>query len=202
MTVKKKTTVGEGLTHTHSSFISGAQVDPNDPTVAYVEFSTITGFGTDKSNGVSRLLRASKDAYRRITTGDGSQLEALRAGLRGASRYNFVIVIKGKDKDEEIVNVHSYPNPNYIECDMSEQLNFHVAPTDAVVQFHQTGDIDIMAFPARMYRRLGSFIAELEKRDKIKDDDVITIGSGASAFTATVQNIVGNRVTFTVHMQP
>ena len=201
-TVTKQATIGDGLTHTHSSFIAGAQVDPNDPTTAYVEFSTITGFGSAKSNGTSRLLRADKGAYRRITTGGGSQLEAFRAGLKGASRYNFIIVTSGKGKDEMVVNVHAYPHPNYIECDLSEQLHFNVAPTDAVVQLHSNGDIDVMAFPVRMYRRLGEFIAELEKRTKIKDDDVIKVGSGSSAYTATVQNIVGSRVTFMIQSQP
>ena len=206
--MEKAITHGKGFTHTHAMLIQAAGVVGD---AANVLASTMEDNGLDRPTGRSVSMEATSEAYVRIKKGVGSIHPAFRHGLVGLSRHNFVIVSKpassaakgakknsAEDKSDKqiITNVHAYPNRNYVAADMSAELSMPVGAEEAIVQIYKNGDIDVLAFPARFYRSLTSFISALEKLSTVDESTEFSIGSGKSKINVRASMVFGNRIHF------
>ena len=205
-TVPKQVTTGDNKRHIPAMFIRGAQIDEESST-AYVAFSPMTGTGNDSPVNTSSTLPCTLEAYRRIKKGIGSLTRALRSGLVGLSRFNFVIVTENKQLEdskeakEVVTHVHAYPNQNYMTADFSEELKQPVDENEAIVQLHESGDIDIMAFPDVFYMSTRRFITELEKLDHVDNMTEFSFTTQEGKVKARVMLINGNQVRFSLDVE-
>ena len=201
----RKVTWGDNFKHHLTTNIIGAQVQtdpkPELPGKAYIRFSNQSDFLNEGSLSTTTLMRTSPEVYKRITKGCASVSKTLRHKLIGQARYNFIIVSQSmkneNGQDEDVaVNIHAYPNQNYRSADFSQELRRPLDEEDAFIQFHENGNIDIMAFPQQFQIGLQQFITELEKLQTIDTTTEITFPGSEGKVRASVVSIYGNSVTF------
>lgn len=206
--ITRKVTRGDGYNHYLSTNIVGCQVQtdpkPELPGKAYIRFSDQHTLLQDRDGlpATTHLFRITPEAYKRVTKGcASSSSKMLRNKLIGQPRYNFIMVTeKMKNeagKEEEVVcNVHAYPNSNFRDADFTSDRRHPLDEEDALVQFHENGNIDVLAFPNQFSIGLQEFINTLETKDKIGTDLEFTIPGADGKVRVAVNYIYGTTVTF------
>lgn len=188
-TIKRKNTTS--LKHVMSSGIKAYQHDEEHETTF---MSCIVAQGSNSYG--EAVYPMNKRMTKRLLTGGGAQHKDMQHGLRALPHFELIILLEDKDKDgkstETAVGVHTYPTANYAAADASIELEMPVASNSAVVQMHDTGEIDVMAFPFEFYNNIKAFIKALEKKTTLDAGDSIKVGN----IDFIVQRIIGDVVTF------
>lgn len=194
MAITKKDT--SKLKHIDSPLIKGAEL-PEDSSVPLVLFTASKG--TDSTEIV---LPMTQEAFARATVGAGTTHPTLSHGIVGASRFRFVVLVEQKEsktKDggkvtmPKVVGIHCYPMDNYLDANFEGELNRKLSEDAAVVYVHEdTGELDLVAYPATLKSSMRAFVTELEKLTSI--DSSTTVKSGG--ITYTVSGISDNEITF------
>ena len=175
------------LTHVQSTCIKAYQDLPDETSI----MSFVVSHGRNNFN--ERIVPMSPDMLRRVATGGNAIHKAMQYGLKALPQFDSIVLLnKREDGKEEAVGIHLYPNSNYAAADMSIELERPVGSEAAIVQLHDYGDIDVLAFPFTFYHLILNFISELEKYTKVKTGDKFTI----SDVTFTVVRVVGDEVEF------
>lgn len=178
--------------HYNASFIKTVSIPPGFDRA--VMSASVEGLARGSFSDKAFLL--TDKAFHRVKLGGGAKHPELRTGLRSKSRFNLIIMTNGEEAElETATNVHAYPTDNYAQCDMSEELKTYVGPETAIIQIYpKTGDIDVLAFPHKFYRRnlIMPFIKQIEKTTDFDFDDSFTINN----VRFSISQIQGTTVTF------
>lgn len=184
---------------------------PNTTKYKHVHSTGIKAYQHHEDSGItymSCIVEQGKDSYgeaiypmnkqmtRRLLTGAGAQHKDMQHGLRALPHFELVLLVDAKEKDGKTVNTavgaHVYPTWNYASADATTELEMPVASNAAIVQLHDSGEIDVLAFPSEFYNSIKSFITSLEKKTTLTPGDVIKVGN----IEFTLQRIVGDVATF------
>lgn len=185
MSIKKKAT--NKIDRAHATFIRNCSL-PQNQIVPHVSF-------TDAKSNSERNFPCTREAFARISKGSGSRNKNLRNGLAKASaRFSFLLLIEDVDKGKMVTGVHCIPIPKYMDADFAVELgNGHLQPNSAVVDIYpESGELDLVAYPAAFKSSAGKFVTELEKLTKIDHFTEITAGD----VVFRVDAINGNEVVF------
>ena len=123
--------------------------------------------GSARGSFSDKAFLLTDKAFHRVKLGGGAKHPELRTGLRSKSRFNLVIMTDGEEAELETAIIQIYP---------------------------KTGDIDVLAFPYKFYRRnlIMQFIKQIEKTTDFDFDDSLTINN----VRFSISQIQGTTITF------
>ena len=153
-------------------------------------FSCIRTSSPMSTDGTEAVYDASPNMLRRLMHGNGAIHKEMQHGLKALPHFNCQLLVE-KENPNMVVGVHMIPNSNYAMADMSQELEMPVPSEAAIVQLHESGEIDILAFPHNLYRHIYTFLQALEGKDKLSTGDQFTVGQT----TCIVSQVVGDLVT-------
>lgn len=124
---------------------------------------------------VERIFEITPHMAKRINENGESIHNELTRGIRVSTRFNSILL---QDKDtKKVVGAHMYPTIGRLDTDAADDMNLLVmlAPEDIVVQFHESGEIDVLKYDSTYKADIVSFIKELEKLDKIEMSTCVNV---------------------------
>ena len=179
---RKKT---DGKVHLYASSIQAYQVNKESGEATFSCVLT-SASGAD---GEERVYTASPNMLRRLVTGNGAIHKDMQHGVKALPHFTCVL-LASKEKPSLIEGVHMLPTDNYNAADMSLELEMPVASDAAIVQMYDSGEIDVLAYPAPMYSTMNDFVKTLETKESLAPGDQFTVGKS----TYTVQRVLGDIV--------
>lgn len=197
--IKRKKT--SELKRIRASLITGCDL-PENTESPVIQFTVSSGAGGEYAmEAGERSMYMTKEAFARAL-GKGSRSPDLRKGLSGAHRFGFTILTKDIEYKREgkaplkvptVVGIHTIPLDYYLEADLASVLRERdLEKNEAVVEFHENGDIDLLAYPLDIANSRYSFVRALEGLEEISDTTDISVGR----VQYQVESIRGQRVIF------
>ena len=154
-------TVTSDYKHINCTIIKGTQAIVEKQKV-YAAAMLREGYGF-----VERIFEITPHMARRINENGESIHNELTKGIRVSTRFNCILL---QDKStKKVVGAHMYPVIGRIDTDAADDMNLLVmlTPEDIVVQFHESGEIDVLKYNSEYKADIVPFIKELEKLTEI-----------------------------------